>query len=81
MRGRLITIDRIVLGASRDGFPKVHADITATAFVVPPDEGLTGGATPAGPASTSTAASTTPPADGAPSTAPATAALTTGGSR
>ena len=81
VRGRLITIDRIVLGASRDGFPKVHADITATAFVVPPDEGLTGGATPAGPASTSTAASTTPPADGAPSTAPATAALTTGGSR
>ena len=55
-----------MLGASRDGFPKVHADITATAFVVPPDEGLTGGATPAGPASTTTAASTTPPADGAP---------------
>ena len=81
VRGRLLTIDRIVLGASRDGFPKVHAEITATAFVVPPDEGLTGGATAAGPASTSTAASTTPPAGGAPSTAPATAALTTGGSR
>jgi Tfp pilus assembly protein PilO len=79
VRGRLLTIDRIVVGASRKGFPKVHAEVTATAFVVPPDEGLTDGATPSGPA-TSAASAPAPSDEGAP-TATASAALTTGGSR
>ena len=79
VRGRLLTIDHIVVGASRKGFPKVHAEVTATAFVVPPDEGLTNGATPSGPATTT--ASTPAPSDGGAPTASASAALTTGGSR
>jgi type II secretory pathway pseudopilin PulG len=50
VRGRLLTIDGIGLKASRKGFPRVEATIAATAYLLPADEGLTGGATPAGPA-------------------------------
>ena len=80
VRGRLLTVDRVSLNASRDGFPKVHAEVAATAFVVPQEEGLTNGATPSGPATT-TASTDESSGGAAPSTAPATAALTSGGTR
>jgi Tfp pilus assembly protein PilO len=83
VRGRLLTIDRIVVGASRKGFPKVHAEVTATAYVVPADEGLTNGATPSGPATSTASSDSSTPApekEGVP-TATASAALTSGGSR
>lgn len=61
--GRLLTIDGIGISASRNGFPAVKASVSATAFLLPPAEGLTAGATEAAPA----------PADGS-AAAPATAA-------
>jgi hypothetical protein len=53
--GRLLTLNGISLAAAADGFPHIKASITATAFLVPADQGLTGGATPTGPAATTTA--------------------------
>jgi hypothetical protein len=49
-RGRLLTIDGVALTASDKGFPNVKASLTATAYLLPPGEGLTNGATPKGPA-------------------------------
>jgi hypothetical protein len=61
--GRLVTINGLTLSASRKGFPKVQASISANAFLVPADEGLTAGATPQAPAGqTGSAASTAPSA-------------------
>jgi hypothetical protein len=74
--GRLLTVDSFALTASRQGFPRVKADIGATAYLVPQDEGVTGGATPTGPA-TATASTGSPAAPGA----PAAATSITGGSK
>jgi hypothetical protein len=54
VRGRLLTIDGFSLAASRFGFPKVKAVVSATAYIVPAAEGITGGATPQGPAGSTT---------------------------
>jgi Tfp pilus assembly protein PilO len=78
VRGRLLTVDSFALSASRSGFPKVKAEINSTAYLVPGDEGVTGGATPQGPATA------TPASGSAPSstpTAPAAATSITGGAR
>jgi hypothetical protein len=59
VKGRLLTIDGIALQASPQGFPRVKASVAATAYLLPADQGLTGGATPTKPAgatSTATAA-------------------------
>jgi hypothetical protein len=77
VRGRLLTVDSFALTASRFGFPKVKASINATAYLVPQDEGLTGGATPQGPAAPG---STTPAPSGSPA-APAAATSIAGGAR
>lgn len=61
VRGRLLTVDGFSLSASRRGFPAVKAQVTATAYLLPQDEGTTAsgaataaagapGATPAAPA-------------------------------
>jgi hypothetical protein len=76
VRGRLLAIDGISLSASSQGFPRVKASIAATAYLVPADQGLTGGATPQGPAATTTAAA--PAAAGA-TPGGATASATTNG--
>lgn len=48
--GRLITIDGFTLAADRNaGFPRLKGDFEVTAYLVPPEEGITGGATPSGP--------------------------------
>jgi hypothetical protein len=71
VRGRLLMVDGIALSASPQGFPHMKASVSATAFLVPPDQGTTNGATPSGPAAgasakavstTGSSASTTPPA-------------------
>ncbi len=80
VRGRLLTVDSFQLGAGDKGFPAVTASINATAYVLPEGQGLTAGATAKGPA----IISADPAAGGSGSstpTAPATAALTSGGSR
>ena len=48
--GRLLSVDGISLTAGREGFPSVKATLTATAYLLPVDEGATGGATASGPA-------------------------------
>lgn len=79
IRGRLLTIDSVSLKESREGFPLVQAEVQATAYLVPPTEGLTAGATPQGPAAaTPAAASPAPPASGSSTPAPPTAAVTGG---
>jgi hypothetical protein len=55
VRGRLLTVDGISLGAGPKGFPQMTANIHATAYLLPADEGLTAGATSAGPATSGTA--------------------------
>jgi type II secretory pathway component PulM len=67
VNGRLLTIDGISLQASRHGFPRVKATLTATAYLLPSDEGLTNGATPQSPTAATGSQSggtqsTTPPA-------------------
>ena len=53
VRGRLLTVDGLAIAAAaRGGFPDVQVSIAATAYVLPPDEGLTAGATASGPAGT-----------------------------
>ena len=73
--GRLLTVDGISLSAGRDGFPSVKATLTATAYLLPADEGATAGATAAGPTAgsqpaagsseTATASTSTPTTTGA----------------
>jgi Type II secretion system (T2SS), protein M len=52
--GRLMTLDAITLGPAGSGFPQMTATISATTYLLPASQGLLNGATPAGPASSST---------------------------
>jgi hypothetical protein len=70
--GRLLTIDGISLTEGPGGFPKMNASVSATAYVLPGDEGLTGGASPVGPSPVQPAAA----ASGGAAPAPAPAAVT-----
>lgn len=70
--GRLLTIDGISLSAGSEGFPHIKAAVSATAYLLPPDQGLTAGATPAAPGATAPgqpAAGGAGAAPGAPATA------------
>jgi hypothetical protein len=67
--GRLMTLNAINLAAAPQGFPQITATISATTYVLPASQGVTNGATPAGPAAgsssssgTATASTSTPPA-------------------
>jgi hypothetical protein len=66
IRGRLMTINAINLVPGPNGFPQITATVSATTYIVPPTEGPTGGATPAGPAPSTSIShptgSSTPPA-------------------
>jgi Tfp pilus assembly protein PilO len=88
--GRLLTLDSLKLEPAAEGFPKINATVNATSYLVSPLEGLTAGATAAGPAGATatggtgaptTSAGTTP----APTSTPGAAALadssSTGGIR
>jgi len=84
VRGRLLSVDTFDLKAAPSGFPKIAASVHATAFVLPPGQGLTAGATPAGPAGSDSASAPAQaaPADGGGSPKPtATALMLTGGRR
>lgn len=51
VEGRLVTIDAFTFKADPvKGFPALEADFDVTTYILPPDEGLSAGATPAGPA-------------------------------
>ena len=50
VEGRLLTVNGFTLeGDSADGFPKLKAEMSVTAYVAPADQGATGGATAAAP--------------------------------
>lgn len=58
--GRLITINNFTLTAEENrGFPFLQAEFTVTTFLVPPEQGITGGASPASPEPSTTTVSTT----------------------
>lgn len=70
--GRLLTVNGFSLGAGRRGFPFVKASVSATAYLLPANEGLTAGATPTAPGSTAAAARVAG-GSGGPAAPPATA--------
>jgi Type II secretion system (T2SS), protein M len=69
--GRLISVDSVRWASDTTIFPRIRAEVTATVYLSPLTQGVTAGATPEGPA-TSTPATTTPAAS-APAPAPAPA--------
>jgi hypothetical protein len=77
--GRLLLLNSITLTPDPvKGFPMLSADVTANAYLLPATEGLTAGASAAGPAGTP-AAGTTPSEPSAPATT--TTATTSGAIR
>jgi hypothetical protein len=68
--GRFMTLDGIAFNAAPKGFPQIKTNVAATTYLVPPDQGLTNGATAAGPATAVTPDSSN---TGGSAVAPATA--------
>jgi hypothetical protein len=76
VHGRLMTVDGFsLIGDLITGFPNVEANFAITTYIVPPGQGITGGATPAGPAPTGST-SPTPVSTPTTTSTPATAAAT-----
>lgn len=73
VKGRLLMVNGISLTAAGRGFPLMRAQVSAMAYLLPADQGLTNGASPAAPGSGQPVSSTTP-------TAPPTTAATAGAS-
>src|SRR5207342_2531759 len=63
--GRLLTIDGFNFSPAPDGLPNLTANVTATSYLTPVDQGITAGATPTGPAPETATPAATPPANGA----------------
>lgn len=57
--GRLITISGFDLKAASSGFPYLESEFTVTTYLVPPGQGVTGGASPTSPEPSTTTVSTT----------------------
>lgn len=74
VKGRLLTVDGFDFTSDTETFPKLTVEMRATAYLTPPTEGPTAGATPGGPAPTPPAPAMTPtaPTPVAPPTATAT---------
>jgi hypothetical protein len=66
VNGRLLTIDGFNFAPGPAGLPGLTANVTATSYLTPVDQGITAGATPAGPAEATPVPATTP----APGTTP-----------
>jgi hypothetical protein len=78
--GRLLLLNSISITPDQEhGFPMLTADVTANSYLLPPTEGLTGGATATGP--TAGAAAADPSATPAPSSATTTTAAISGVNR
>lgn len=54
--GRLLVLESLSLEPGAEGFPNISAKIGASSYLLPASQGLTAGATPAGPAATTPAA-------------------------
>lgn len=61
--GRLLTIDGFNFAPGPAGLPDLTATVNVTSYLSPADQGVTAGATPAGPAVDTAVPATTPPAD------------------
>lgn len=72
--GRLLTVEGIRWSSDEQIFPKIRAEIDATVYLSPKSQGVTAGATPTGPSTTTPASGTTTP--GAAPTATPTATAT-----
>jgi len=72
--GRLLSIDGISLTAAPEGFPKIRATISATAYISPPNQPVAGAgaAGSTAPAAGAVAAAPAPTGSAAPPTTPAT---------
>jgi len=74
VRGRLMTLDTVSFSPASDssagGFKEITATVGATVYLSPKGQGVTGGATPAGPAGTTTSTTTTTPAGAQTSSVP-----------
>lgn len=81
--GRLLVLNSITLTPdATKGFPMLTAEVSANSYLLPPTEGLTGGATPAAPSGSGTAAAPGASATPAPSNpATTTTATITGAAR
>lgn len=77
VNGRLLTVDGFSLVASRHGFPKVKAQVSATSYILPASQSPTLLASPSAPAATSPA----PGGSTGAATAPPTATATIQGAR
>lgn len=73
VRGRLMTIDAVEYTADPDSFPALTATVSATVFLTPKAEGVSAGASPAGPASAAPAPVATAESDPSSPTPTATA--------
>jgi hypothetical protein len=79
--GRLLTLDSISLEPDQGGFPNIKAEVSATSYLVAPDQGLTAGATAQGPTATGAAAAAGARDSSAAATAASTTATSTGAFR
>jgi hypothetical protein len=66
VNGRLLTVNSFTLAEAEEGFPTLEASFSITTYLTPPEQGLTGGATPSGPAPTATATPTASTIGGTP---------------
>ncbi len=75
--GRLLRVDSLHVAPESAGSRRLRAEVGASSYLVPPTQGVTGGASPTAPAATqaSTNGGSTPP-----TTPPTTSATTTGAS-
>lgn len=76
VRGRLMTIDGVEYATEADSFPLLTATVKSTVYLSPKTEGVTAGATPAGPQAASVAPVPTTTASGGSSSPTPTAAAT-----
>lgn len=74
--GRLMTLNAISLAAGPNGFPQISANVAATAYMLPASQGLVAGASPTGPASSTTSTGTPASTTKSSSTPAAAAAIT-----
>ena len=52
VNGRLVTVNSFSLAGANKGFPMLKASFSVTTYLTPPEQGITAGATPAGPETT-----------------------------
>jgi hypothetical protein len=71
--GRLVTVETIRWASDAEIFPHIKAEIGATVYLSPKAQGVTAGASPQGPSTTTPAGGGTAPAESTPSTPTATA--------